>query len=224
MRGKIIRKTRLVEVLRGAEDDIREGFLRTARERSQSILSSNTTAAGARVDMDWLVDGKADRPLEDVAERNGRLSFFYNPIQAVVNDAMEMALRWAPLGTTPGSPKYAKSFIILQDVLQGTGKVSMEVSWPGRIDGIYVEILNTQPYAGSLEPHTSARRGPRTSRQAPNGIMELVAANLRAKWGTVMRINLVSKQWPPLIQGSNTNYHLPTITLSPNWKGLAASL
>ncbi|MGB5687157.1 MAG: hypothetical protein WBM35_15215 [Candidatus Electrothrix sp.] len=218
--GKVVKVTkgRMVDLVQGVSDDVHAEFVRIAKERSQSILGQNTATVGARVDMDWLVDGKAGRSLEAVKE-GGRIAFFYNPIQAVVNDAMRMALRWAPVGDTPDSPKYKNSFIILQDVIRGQDTVSMEVPWPGRVDGIYVEILNTQPYAGSLEPHTRARRGPRVSRQAPNGIMELVAANMKAKWGSVMRINLVSKQWPSVIQGKNPHYHLPTLTLSPNWRG-----
>jgi len=223
MRGRLIRKSRLVETLEGLSDDIHEDFVNVAREQSKKILDHNTARAGARVDMDWLVSGKAGFPLESV-EEGGRLSFFYNPIQAVVNDAMEMALRWSSIGKTPLSPKYKNSFIILQDAMRGQSEVSMEVSWPGRVDGIYVEIINTQPYAGSLEPHTRSKRGPRTSRQAPNGIMELVAANIKAKWGTVMRVNMISRQWPSIIQGKKADYHLPTLALSPNWRGIAGSL
>ena len=223
MAAGLIRKRRLREFVEGTADDIHAGFLDIARQRSQEILAQNTAAVGARVDMDWMVDGKANAPLEKV-KAGGRIAFFYSPIQAVVDEAMSLALRHAPLGVTPDSPKYANSFIILQDVIRGNNTVSQVMRWPGRVDGIYVEIFNTQPYAGSLEPHTRARRGSRVSRQAPNGIMELVAANIRAKWGSVMRVNLVSKQWPSVIQGSTPHYHLPTLTLSPNYRGVTKAL
>lgn len=223
MAGKIIRKERLTEIMKGVSDEIYESFVTLAAQRSQELLTQNEVSAGGRVDMDWLVSGKAGLPLRAV-EPGGRLSFFYNPIQPVVRDAMNMLMRWAPVGNTPLSPKYKKSFIILQDALRGNKEVSAEVKWPGRVDGIYVEILNLQPYAGSLEPHTRARRGPRVSRQAPNGITELVVANLRAKWGSVMKINLVSKQWPETTIGKNPYYHIPTITISPNWKGALGSM
>jgi len=224
MRDGIVRKGRLTEsLIDTVEEDIQKRFVEIAKQRSQEILAQNVGAAGARVDMDHLVDGSSRKPLGEV-NPGGRISFFYNPIQAVVNDAMEMALRWAPIGKTPDSPKYVNSFIILQDVVRGQKEVSMVVPWPGKVDGVFVEIVNTQPYAGSLEPHTRAQRGPRTSRQAPNGIMELVAANLKATWGSVMKINLVSRQWPSIIEGKKPDYHLPTVTISPNWRGIGAAL
>jgi hypothetical protein len=219
----LIRKRRIREFVEGTADDVHAGFLDIARQRSKEILAQNTASAGARVDMDHMVDGKANAPLDNV-KAGGRIAFFYNPIQAVVDEAMNLALRHAPLGMTLNSPKYANSFIILQDAVHGSKLVSRVVAWPGRVDGIYVEIVNTQPYAGSLEPHTRADRGARVSRQAPNGIMELVAANIKAKWGSVMRVNLVSKQWPSLIEGKNSQYHLPTLTLSPNYRGVARAL
>lgn len=221
--GGLIRKQRLVEAVVGMTDDVHAGFVDNARRRSREILVQNTATAGARVDYDWMTDGVPDRPEEDVSV-GGRIAYFYSPIQAVVDDAMDLALRWSPLGQTPTSPKYANSFIILQDALRGNNTVSKVVNWPGRVDGIYVEILNTQPYAGSLEPHGRGRRGTRVSRQAPNGIMELVAANIKAKWGSVMKVNLVSRQWPSIIEGPKPDYFLPTLTLSPNWRGIAASL
>ena len=223
MASGLIRKRRIREFVEGTADDIHAGFLDIARQRSQEILAQNNAAAGARVDMDWMVDGKANAPLDNV-KAGGRIAFFFNPIQAVVDEAMSLALRHAPLGVTPNSPKYANSFIILQDAVRGSKLVSRVVDWPGRVDGIYVEIFNTQPYAGSLEPHTRARRGARVSRQASNGIMELVAANIKAKWGSVMRVNLVSKQWPSVIKGPKPDYHLPTLTLSPNYRGVSKAL
>lgn len=220
MAVRLVRKSRRVESFTTtAKQDIHRLFVETARVRSQQVLSENMASAGGRVDMDWMVDGHADAPLNSV-KSGGRIAFFYNPIQPVVDYAMDLLLRWAPVGTTPLSPKYKYSFIILTDAVRGNRESSKIIDWPGRVDGIYVEILDTQPYAGSLEPHTRSKRGPRVSRQAPNGIMELAAANLRARWGSVMKINLVSKQWPSIIEGKKPDYHLPTITISPNWRGI----
>jgi len=218
-----LRKSRLVELFEDVGDEIHDNFVEASRVRSQEVLAQNNAIAGARVDMDWLVDGRPHKKLVDVVA-GGRIAFLYNPIQAVVNDAMEMAMRWAPIGNTPSSPKYRNSFVILQDVARGQQQGSRIVPWPGRVDGIFVEILNTEPYAGSLEPHTRAERGPRVSRQAANGIMELIAANLRAKWGSIMKINMVSREWPPIIQGEKPSYNLPTVTISPNFRGIGANL
>ena len=202
-------------------DEIHDNFIDYARDESEAVRHINTNVVGARVDVSIMTDGVPDVPLERV-KKGGRVSYFYNFTQAIVDYAMTIYHRWAddlPLAT-PDSPKYSKSIVVMTDRNLGDKTVSVVVPWPGIIKGVFVEIVDLQPYAGSLEPHTRARRGPRTSRMAPNGLAELVTANLRARWGSVAKINMVSKQWPTLIIGKNPYYHLPTITISPNYKGV----
>jgi len=213
-------KIRLVErMLPDAEDGLHERFITTAIERGLEIKRKNEGVIATQVQFDWMTDGVPDKPIESV-EPGGRVSFFYNPMAAVVNHAMKLLRELSPVGPSEDG-HYSDAFKVL---VADTENAWHEINWPSTVHAIHVNIANTKPYSGSLEPHTRSERGPRTSRQAPNGITELVVEILRMHWGRVMKIDLKSLQWESLMEGKNPYYHIPTISIHPRWRSIQKAL
>lgn len=149
---------------------------RLAAEAGRRVLAQaqaqNARVLGSTPSHETFVDGRPTTDLESVNPDRGEILFRFNLATDVFSWIDEQLILHSPIGNTPKSPEYNRSHIFFADGDQAdpTGAVSGET----------FVFLNTVPYARKIE------RG--QSKQAPDGVYEVVATLAARRFGNIARI------------------------------------
>lgn len=147
-----------------------------AAEMGRRVLAEaqaqNARALGSVPAHETFVDGRRSTDLESVNPDRGEIVFRFNLATDVFSWIDEQLILHSPIGDTPKSPEYNRSHIFFAD--------GDQTDPTGGASGETFIFLNTVPYARKIE------RG--LSKQAPDGVYEVVATLAAQRFGNIARI------------------------------------
>lgn len=148
-------------------------FARFAEEEIEKAAQENRQVFGRDVEKRVFVDGREGVSLESVSP-TGTITARFELIEDVLSWIAEQLVKGSPVRRG----RYVRSHIMLADgmeVVQGTPIP----------DAKLYSFVNTQPYARKIEG-TGGR--PPQSRQAAQGVYEVVAALANQRFGNIARV------------------------------------
>lgn len=168
----------------------RQLMVATAVAARDQALATDTAILGHPPAVTQIVDGRQGAPLESV-KPGGTIVFLFAvgaPLLAAAFDlAIETAMRLSPVLTG----RFRESFRMLINGQQRDAEAGAPVVLA---EGDLVEITNLQPYARKLEKGAS--------HAAPNGIFEVAATVVRARYGGVVNVEFAYERFPGFGAGS----------------------
>lgn len=149
---------------------------RVAADFARRVLAQaqdqNARVLGQVPAHETFVDGRPTTALESVNPDRGEILFRFNLATDVFQWIDEQLIIHSPVGDTPKSPEYSKSHIFFADGDQADPS--------GIASGETFIFLNTVPYSRKIE------RG--QSKQAPDGVYEVVATLAARRFGNIARV------------------------------------
>jgi hypothetical protein len=163
----------------------RQALIQLANQSFAAADRQNTEILGRSPDFQTIVDGQAGAS-PDRVKLGGTIVYLFKlgsaTLQEAVDDAFRMLAELSPVQTG----RFQNSFrLFVNGVEQNlvAGGEALELR-----DDDEIQITNLQPYARKIE------RG--WSSQAPNGIFEVVAAGLKSRYASTLRINFAYDRYP----------------------------
>lgn len=159
-----------------------------SEENEQAILHE----LGSDVPSVQYVDGVLGKPLDRVNETGFTLTEF-GFLQPIVDEAIRMLLEMSPVGPEKGG-HYRDNH---QMFVNGEQRDFVSSSVINLVATDVIVIVNQTPYARKVEggfAHGSrarARRRPGLSVQAPDGVYEITANEMRRRFGALATISYV---------------------------------
>jgi hypothetical protein len=204
----------------------RQAFMaETARAALAEAEATNRSILGHSVPFERIVDGRAGA-VEESVRPGGSIAYVFDVAGEALSEAVDAAvtvyLDIAPRGTPPDPHPglYAGSLLLLVNGQQRDASREVNATAGGAIEFTGTDIVsltNLLPYARRIEQGWSA--------QAPNGVMEVVYAALRGRYGNLLNISFRYEIYPgvgakgPSARRGSTRTHrhddsFPTITMS----------
>lgn len=165
-----INRTVLLAIREGEPPEERARYLAAAaRENLREAQEINRRATGSVPPHETYVDGRLGAKEESV-KPDGVIIYEFEIVDEMYTWIRTQLVEHAP----KRSGRFSESFVILAD------GVAIDDDARVPVDADEVVFLNTQPYARKIE------RG--LSKQAPDGVMEVVASIASRRFGNVARI------------------------------------
>lgn len=180
--------------LKGSRAEIMEAAARQEFARAQA---QNRAELGYEPPFEQFVDGRKDAPLKSVRP-GGTIVFLFGVGAALLTKATDEAiaefLRTAPVGRPPKDPHpglYKNSLALLVNGAQrDAGTEGTTIQFKASDE---VSLTNLQPYARRIEKGWSP--------QAPNGVIERIAALIRRRYGRILTVRFSWDSYPGFAVG-----------------------
>lgn len=174
-------------------EERRQALIALAKESFAEADRLNTEGLGHTVDYETFVDGRKGADPESV-RRGGTISYTWQVGQASLADAVDEAFRiltemapYAPKRADANPPTHYNAAFRL--FVNGTEQNAVAGGAPIELkETDEIQITNLQPYARRIEKGWSTH--------APNGIFEVVAMRLRARFGNILTIQFMYQRFP----------------------------
>lgn len=176
----------------------RDQLIETTERLTEDNQRAIRAELGKDASVERYVDGVLGKPVEQVNENGFTLTEFHM-LSAVVDDAFQMLIQASPTGPEEGG-HYRDDHRLF---VNGTERDSdIEGNLIEFRPGDVVVIVNTRPYARKIEggfrhvggsKRSMANRRPGLSVQAPDGVYQVTANELRRRYGDVVSVLYVFK-------------------------------